>query len=66
MSPAQIAAARGHAAFTTDLLCPYDHFTQRPLVDAFYQGMARAEREHASSEIIDVLVDIARTPVSLA
>lgn len=49
-SDQQVATAKGYLAFKTGRDCPYDHFTQRELVDAFYQGMARAELDHAAAE----------------
>lgn len=49
-SAEQIAAAKGYIAFSTGSNCPYDHFTQSALVDAYYQGMARAELDHAVAE----------------
>lgn len=51
-SAKQVASAKGYAAFRSGQNCPYDHFTNRELVDAFYQGMARAEREHAAAEVM--------------
>lgn len=49
-SPASIAAAKGYIAFRSGRRCPYDHFTQPELVDAFYIGMAKAELAHAAAE----------------
>jgi hypothetical protein len=50
-TPAQIAFAKGYAAFRMgDDPCPYNHFTERDLVDAYYQGMAHAETEYGAGE----------------
>jgi hypothetical protein len=51
-NPTDVAALRGFMAFASGLPCPFDYFTQRELVDAFYAGMARAERRHADSEVV--------------
>jgi hypothetical protein len=51
-SPIDVARSQGFHAFMTERACPYDHFTQRELVDAFYFGMAQAERDLAASEVV--------------
>ena len=51
-SPVDVARSQGYCAFRTDRACPYDHFHQRELVEAFYFGMAQAEVDLAASEIV--------------
>lgn len=51
-SPIDVARSQGYVAFRTERACPYDHFAERELVEAFYFGMAQAERELAASEIL--------------
>lgn len=49
-TPIDVARSKGYIAFKTGRACPYDHFTARELVEAFYFGMARAELHHAAAE----------------
>jgi hypothetical protein len=49
-TPVDVARSQGYIAFRTGRNCPYNHFTDRELVEAFYFGMARAEIDHAAQE----------------